>query len=300
MNVNRAGNAQRRETRIYIPYEKEKKGASWIVIAICALSGGLMPLALLLLLNKIYNMMKNRRVQNYRRYANIIGNRCEIDISELSAKSGKMPIQVMNELNSMISKGYLGNNAYIDHNRGVLVLEPIPEPQPEPKPVRPAPEPPKPAKPQPEPMWKEDDFEAKLRQLRHLNDRIDDEKVSQTIDRIGSLTASIFDLVRQKPEHSDDVKKFMTYYLPTTIKLLESYALMERQGVQSPSILESRRKIEEMLENIAAGFEQLQDRMFRADALDLDADIQVMETMLAKDGLLPQKGLDINSVRQGK
>ena len=97
-------------------------------------------------------------------------------------------------------------------------------------------------------------------------------------------------MLREEPERADEVKKFMNYYLPTTIKLLKSYALMEEQSYQGENILAARRKIEQILDSLVTAFEQQQDRLFRATALDVDADISVLETMMAKDGLLAQKG----------
>ena len=133
-----------------------------------------------------------------------------------------------------------------------------------------------------------EDFEAKLREIRQLNDDIDNELVSERIDRIGALTASIFRTVREKPERAEEVRKFMNYYLPTTLKLLKSYSLMEKQSYQGENIQASRKKIEDVLESLVHAFEQQQDNLFRSDALDVETDISVLETMMASDGLTEQ------------
>ena len=135
-----------------------------------------------------------------------------------------------------------------------------------------------------------EDFENKLREIRHLNDEIQDKAVSDRIDRIGELTASIFRVVREKPEHAEEVRKFMNYYLPTTLKLLKSYSLMEKQSYQGENIQASRKKIEDVLETLVHAFEQQQDKLFQSDALDVETDISVLETMMASDGLLEQQG----------
>ena len=109
--------------------------------------------------------------------------------------------------------------------------------------------------------------------------------MSQRIDRIGTLTAGIFRVVIEKPEREQDVRKFMNYYLPTTIKLLRSYDLLEDQTYQGENIVESRRKIEEVLDTLIVAYERQLDRLFRNDALDIATDIDVLETMMAGDGL---------------
>ncbi len=130
-----------------------------------------------------------------------------------------------------------------------------------------------------------EELERILNELYDLNERIQDEAVSNRIDRIGVLTASIFRVVIEKPERENDVRKFMNYYLPTTLKLLKAYSLMEAQSYQGDNITESRKRIEETLDMLIEAFERLLDKLFRNDALDIATDIDVLKTMVAGDGL---------------
>ncbi len=328
MCAKKRNEVNRRGGRVYVPYEKEDKGPSWIAVAIMLCI--FWPIGALLGVKKIAAIWHSKKMVDYRNYAAIIGDRCEVDVHELSAKLGKTPSLVLSDLQVMIDKGYLGSDAYIDRSRGVLVLTAVEtvftdaaesrkapfinvtihsdgvkaeinrERKTAPEPVQeaeaPRPEPQKPPKPKPQPAFQENEFEEKLKQIRRLNDEIDDEGVSRRIDRIGELTASIFAVVRQKPERADEVKKFMNYYLPTTFKLLESYALMEKQSYQGENIVASRKKIENILDSLITAFEQQQDRLFRTEALDVEADIQVLETMMAKDGLVTPRGMDLRAM----
>lgn len=320
-----------RKERIYVPYQKEDKGPSWVgIIVLCLIQ--LWPIAAIVLVKKLSCMWKNKKMTDYRNYAAIIGNRVEVDIRELSAKLGKTTSLVAGDLQAMIEKGYISGDAYVDRSRGVLVLDPLAtefveeeeaeaEPEVKAEPIHPVQEkvreervkfvrPERPVyeinleqekKPTVESnVWMDDEYETYLRQIRALNDQIDDEEVSRRIDRIGELSASIFRVVREKPDRADDVKKFLSYYLPTTFKLLKSYALMEKQSFQGENIVASRKKIEDILDSLITAFEQQQDRLFRTEALDVEADIEVLETMLAKDGLVTPKGADIRSVMGGR
>ena len=139
------------------------------------------------------------------------------------------------------------------------------------------------------------DFEAKLQEIRRLNEAIEDERVSERIDRIGELTSRIFRVVREKPERAEEVRRFMNYYLPTTLKLLKSYSLMEKQSYQGENIQASRKKIESVLDTLVAAFEKQQDRLFQSDALDVETDIRVLETMMTSDGLLENKNLKMRA-----
>ena len=324
--------------RIYVPYVKEEDGPSWIgIIILCAIQ--LWPIAALLGFKKLRCYWNKKKTADYRNYAAVIGDRVQVDVRELAAKLGKTPSLVMSDLQVMIDKGYMGSNAYLDKGKGVLILDTLEtsfvdreievepeeaaaEPVREVKVERPAyevkverpvrevrierpvyetvREPEKVARPEGFGSLHSDEFEAKLREIRQLNDQIDDEPVSARIDRIGELTASIFRVVREKPDRADEVKKFMDYYLPTTFKLLKSYSLMEKQSYQGENIVASRRKIEDILDTLVTAFEQQQDRLFQTEALDVEADISVLETMMAKDGLVTPKGLDLRAMMSEK
>ena len=131
-----------------------------------------------------------------------------------------------------------------------------------------------------------------IAQIRRLNDEIDDAPVSARIERIERATAGILSTLEARPERAEEARRFMSYYLPTTMKLLESYRLMEKQSFQGENILASRRSIEAVLDKLAAAAEGQQDRLFRSEALDVETDIRVLETMLAADGLTrPGEGM---------
>ena len=128
--------------------------------------------------------------------------------------------------------------------------------------------------------------DAILHKIRHLNDEIDDETVSARIDRIERVTASIIHTLEEHPERIEDARRFMNYYLPTTMKLLESYNLMEDQSYQGKNIQTARRRIEDVLDKLVMAAEAQQDKLFRAEAMDVDAEIDALETMMASDGLI--------------
>ena len=83
----------------------------------------------------------------------------------------------------------------------------------------------------------------------------------------------------------------MNYYLPTTLKILRSYARLEAQGVEGENITAAKARIEGMMDQVVEGFEKQLDKLFSSDAMDIAADVQVLENMLKKDGL---SGDDMN------
>lgn len=127
------------------------------------------------------------------------------------------------------------------------------------------------------------DGELAIREMKRLNDSIKDETISSQIDRLEEVSGKIFDCVKADPGKLPQIRKFMNYYLPTTLKLLENYADFEEAGVSGENLSQAKSRIAATMDNIVAGFEHQLDELYRTDAMDVDSDIRVMETMLRRD-----------------
>ena len=103
--------------------------------------------------------------------------------------------------------------------------------------------------------------------------------------RLEQVSQKIFDEVKRDPKKLPQIRKFMDYYLPTTLKLLNAYDRMSGTGVSGENIDATLSKVEGMMRNIVAAFEKQLDSLYGADALDISTDITVLETMMAREGL---------------
>ena len=155
-----------------------------------------------------------------------------------------------------------------------------PEPQPEPEPEEKLP-----------PELQSVIYQGKraIADIRRLNDEIPDERISAQIDLIERLTAQIFDCVRKNPKMLSQIRQFLNYYLPTTIKLMEQYVTLQNQSLKTENITEGMQKIEDLLDKVIIAFQRQLDALFEADVVDITADIRVMEQMMASEGLTNKK-----------
>lgn len=124
-----------------------------------------------------------------------------------------------------------------------------------------------------------------IRKIRECNDAIPGQEISEKISRMETIVQKIFSRVEKQPELVTEMHKFMEYYLPTTVKLLEAYQDMASQPVQGSNILSARREIEDTLDTLNQAFEKLLDGFFQDTAWDVSSDISVLQTMLAQEGL---------------
>ena len=150
--------------------------------------------------------------------------------------------------------------------------------------TEPAPAPaPKPQKA--DPMPEADQYQKILDELRRVNDAIPDEEMSDKISRLEAVSAKIFEQAKSDPDKLPQMRKFMDYYLPTSLKLLNTYAELDKQGIEGENISESKHRIEQTMDTLVKAFEHQLDRLFASDALDVSTDIDVMQNMLRADGL---------------
>lgn len=130
-----------------------------------------------------------------------------------------------------------------------------------------------------------DDGKKAIAEMKRLDDSIADPTISAQIVRLQELSGKIFAQVEQHPEKLPQIRKFMSYYLPTTLKLLNVYDRMGQQGVAGENITSTMHKVEDMMATIITAFEKQLDNLFSAEALDLSTDMVVLENMMAREGL---------------
>lgn len=161
------------------------------------------------------------------------------------------------------------------------------------------------ARPAPQPEKKEEPKPAKtgnpevdriinegndyLRRLREADDAIPDETLSEDIRRMESASADIFRFIESHPEKTADIRKFMSYYLPTTLKLLNTYQRLAAQSVKGENITTTMFNIAGMMHTVADAFEKQLDSLFTDEAMDVSADISVFETLLKQEGFVEDK-----------
>ena len=124
-----------------------------------------------------------------------------------------------------------------------------------------------------------------LRQLRSLDERINDAAVSERIVAIEEVVGRILARAEEEPAVIAGLDRLTAYYLPTTVKLLDAYDRLEEEPIQGDNIASSRREIEHTLEVLHGAFEKLFDDTYQDLSLDVSADISVLHAVLAQEGL---------------
>ena len=226
-------------------------------------------------------LRKRKEAARYRGYLAMVGSHTSISISALASAAGSSPKQVREDLADMLEDGFFPGG-FLDLRNDLLVVSGSG--------LRDEPEEKREAPQSPPPQEAED---AILAEIRAVNDAVDNEKLSAQIDHLEEVTGKIIDQVVAQPKKLPQIRRFLDYYLPTTLKILRAYGQLEDQEISGENITAAMRRIEGMMDKVVEGFEKQLDQLFQGDAMDITADVEVLERMLARDGLSDRQGLTL-------
>ena len=123
-----------------------------------------------------------------------------------------------------------------------------------------------------------------LQTIRRENAAIPDRELTDLMDNLTIKCEQIFRTVSESPSKAPQVRKFMNYYLPTTLKMLANYRTMQERGVSYGEMREARETTIRGMNLVLTACQKLIDNMHRDNMLDISTDIDVLEQMLKRDG----------------
>lgn len=301
-------------------------GLSLAIVAIVSFTTGadlILPILILALLTIVNFFIASRGAEQlnmakrFRRYVEVIGDRTSCMLEELAGAVGRNMKFVRRDVRDMIKRGYF-KEGYLDRREETLItdhtayqryLEAEKEKDLRESAGR--------ARKQEEEAEEKADaaqerkdsraltpecrelIEEGRKYIRHVqecNEKIEDPQMSAKLDRLELVITRIFRETEKNPSVAGDLRKMMSYYLPTTRKLLDAYCEMNAQPIRGQNIEKTQREIEGALDTINTAFENLLDSFFEDRAWDISSDITVLNTMMAQDGLT---GNDFERKQQG-
>lgn len=223
------------------------------------------------------------QISRYKKYCTIISNKNIIPVELIAESTSRSLKFIVKDVQKMIDKNYF-INTYIDKRNNQIVLtneDGVP------------------------PKYEDVVYEAEedevensnevdmiikkgmdyLRQIKEANENIKSESMCNKIVQVEDVTSKIFDVVKHDPSKLIQIQKFMDYYIPTTLKLLNSYHTLEEQGIDRENITTTMESIESTMSTIVVAFENQLDSLFEDEAIDISTDITVLENMLVQEGL---------------
>jgi 5-bromo-4-chloroindolyl phosphate hydrolysis protein len=126
--------------------------------------------------------------------------------------------------------------------------------------------------------------DEQIRQLQFYESQVSDPEVKEKLDKITGTVRDIFVIFKKDPKDIKNARQFLSYYLDTTIKIVQKYSALSAQHINSPQMKNTLLKAENMLDSIAVAFEKQKEKLLSNDVMDLDVEIQTLEkTFNAED-----------------
>lgn len=122
-----------------------------------------------------------------------------------------------------------------------------------------------------------------------LQKTISDEEIREKIGQMIVITRAILQKVSEEPKSYRLVRRFGNYYLPKSIKLLETYEKLQNSKAQSEKISGTAERISQALDPLIGGFQNIYDSLYRSQTFDIEADLEVLELMLKQDNIYDKK-----------
>ena len=124
-----------------------------------------------------------------------------------------------------------------------------------------------------------------IAEMKRLDESIEDPAVSADIVRLQQVSEKIFARVKEEPTKLPQIRRFLDYYLPTTLKLLNAYDRASSAGISGENVDATKAKVSGMMKTIVTAFEKQLDALYGTEALDISTDITVLENLMAREGL---------------
>jgi len=125
-----------------------------------------------------------------------------------------------------------------------------------------------------------------LNTIKKENAAIPDQELTEQMNNLYVKCEQIFRTVSETPSKAPQVRKFMNYYLPTTLKMLANYRTMQQRGVSYGEMKEARETTVHGMNLILTACQKQIDNLHRENMLDISTDIEVLEQMLKRDGFM--------------
>lgn len=139
-----------------------------------------------------------------------------------------------------------------------------------------------------------------IKSIKELEGKIENPAIQSNIAQICGTSNKILTSLKEKPKKMKQVRKFVDYYLPFTLKILDQYDKVENQSLTSQESIEFMERVERMLGRVKTACEAQLNNMYDLDIIDTNADIKVFETMLKTDGLVDNNMNIIDVKKEGE
>ena len=124
-----------------------------------------------------------------------------------------------------------------------------------------------------------------LDKISETKNDIKDAAFREDVDHLLGNSEDILKIIEKYPDKATYIGKFSTYYLPTSLKLVESYKDFELVNSNDSRILKSMAEISESIRTISEAFNKMKIDLLDDRAMDVKTEIDTINLLLKQEGL---------------
>jgi 5-bromo-4-chloroindolyl phosphate hydrolysis protein len=113
---------------------------------------------------------------------------------------------------------------------------------------------------------------------------LDDEDVKNDLTEITKTSSKILDTIEKNNLHNKTANKFMEYYLPVCVKIVDRYDEIENQSLTSSDSKKFMADSKKIIKDTNKAFKKILDSLYQSDILNGDAEMKVYNSILKSDG----------------
>jgi len=125
-----------------------------------------------------------------------------------------------------------------------------------------------------------------IRDIHDARSKIPADSIDKKVELIEALARQMLAALAKQPELQSQLRIFLRYYLPTTLKLVDARVQIAQSEGRGEVAERTAARIEEALEAIRRAFEKQIDAVDHFRYLNVETEIEVLRDLLCKDGLL--------------
>lgn len=130
-------------------------------------------------------------------------------------------------------------------------------------------------------------LEVARKQNKHISemiDEVDSIDVSKNIKKINVTANKILNTIEKNKINNKSSNKFLDYYLPVCVNIIDRYDEIENQGLTSKDSKKFMDNSIKMIEETSSAFEKILDSLYQNDIYNNEAEMKVYNQMLKSDG----------------
>ncbi len=135
------------------------------------------------------------------------------------------------------------------------------------------------------------DLKRRLEEARksnkHINamvDEIDSVEVKKDLRNINKTATRIINTIEKNKLNNKSSNKFLDYYLPVCVKIIDRYDEIENQELTSKDSKKYMDSSIKMIKETSLAFEKILDSLYQNDIYNNEAEMKVYNQMLKSDG----------------